>query len=193
MKTLERGFKSWSERTAVAYRRALDLTVSEALAPQKLADYLGITLWTPRDVPNLPRDVLSQLLEKDPYGWSEVSLQVNGRGLLIYNPRMSKGRQVSDITHGLAHEILHHEPAKIILSPDLEIAMRSFDAKQEDEANWLAWCLLLPREGLVEASTRKLSTEQIAEHYGVTKTLVEFRMRMTGVRSQLKTTMASRK
>ena len=54
---------------------------------------------------------------------------------VIYNGKNSKGRQSSDIVHELAHVILDHEPCQGILSMDGEIAMRSFDAKQEDEAN----------------------------------------------------------
>ena len=104
----------------------------------------------------------------------------------LYNPRKSKGRQASDITHESAHFILDHRPATLILSPDSDVAMRSFDPKQEDEANWLSWCLLLPREALLHAKRRGLSTAQIAGHYGVTETLVSFRMQKTGVLAQLK-------
>ena len=106
---------------------------------------------------------------------------------MIYNPLHSRGRRVSDITHELSHFILDHQPAKIILSADLDgMTMRSFNQKQEDEANCLAWTLLLPREGLVRAKRRRLSVEQIAEHYGVTKSLVAYRVNATGVEKQLR-------
>ncbi|MGE0133135.1 MAG: ImmA/IrrE family metallo-endopeptidase [Blastocatellales bacterium] len=182
MKTLERGFKTWAERTALAFRRELGLTVNDPLPPERFATYLGIQLWTPRNIPDLPPEVTEQLLEKDPWGWSAISLN----GIIIYNPRKSKGRRASDIMHELAHILLDHRPAIILLSPDLPIGMRSFDAKQEDEANWLAGCLLLPREGLLNAKRRKLLVEQIAEHYGVTGALVNFRVNLTGIQSQVR-------
>ncbi len=190
MSTFDRGFKAWAERTALAFRRELKLAAFDPLEPELLAAHLGITLWTPRDIPWLPADVLEQLIETDPWGWSGVSLALNGHGVIIYNPRKSVGRQSSDITHELAHFVLEHQPSTIILSPELDFGMRTFDAKQEDEANWLAWCLLLPREALVKARIRKLSVSEIAQIYAVTETLVNMRMARTGVSSQFKTRLS---
>lgn len=184
--TFDRGFKAWAERTSLAIRRELRLASDAPLQPSILASHLGITLWTPHDVPGLPEEILNQLIDEDPWGWSAVSLQVDGKGIVIYNPRKSSGRKSSDIMHELAHIILDHRPATIILSSDLDIAMRSYDPKQEDEANWFAWCLLLPREALVSAIRRGLSADQIAECYGVTKTLVDFRTQKTGIHTQFK-------
>jgi hypothetical protein len=186
MSTLERGFKSWAERTALVVRRDLRLHPHAPLSPVVLADYLDVTLWTPRDVPGLPAEVANQLLETDPWGWSAVSQQIDGRVVVIYNPRHSPGHQTSNIVHELAHLLLDHEPATVILSPDGDMAMRTFNAKQEDEANWLAWCLLLPRDVLLRAMATQKTEAQIAEEYGVTETLVTFRARICGVQAQLR-------
>lgn len=72
----------------------------------------------------------------------------------------------------------------MILSHDGGIAMRTFDRRQEDEANWLAWCLLLPRETLVRAKQAQLSTAEIAARFGVTEALVTFRLNVSGVEFQ---------
>lgn len=187
MKSLERGFKAWAERTSLTFRKELGLTADEPLSPDQLAEYLSIMLWTPYNVPGMTKDILDQLLEHDPWGWSGTSLQINGTGIVIYNPKHSSGRQASDITHELAHFILDHQPATIVLSADLDnVGMRSFNQKQEDEANCLAWTLLLPRDGLVHAKLRRRSIEQIAAQYGVTKSLVTYRINSTGVGKQLK-------
>lgn len=192
MATFERGFKAWAERTSLTFRRELELSPNDPLTPEELVAHLGVSLWTPHDVPGLPKEALHQLLEEDPWSWSGVSLQVNGQGLIIYNPRKSKGRQASDITHEASHLVLAHQPATVVISPDVDIAMRSFDQKQEDEANWLAWCLLLPREGLLSAKQRGLSVSQIATHYGVTESLVNFRMQKTGILAQFRSSRSSR-
>lgn len=163
------------------------MAVDACLAPEKIAEYLDVELWTPTQVPGITQEVLNQLLKIDPWGWSAAGVQVNGRGVVIYNPRHSRGRQVSDITHELAHFILDHQPAKIILSADLDgLSMRSFNQKQEDEANCLAWTLLLPREALIRAKRRRLTVEEIAEQYGVTKSLATYRVNATGVERQLR-------
>jgi hypothetical protein len=184
VKTLERGFKAWAERTSLAVRRELELSADESLSPWRLADYLGVSLVTPNDIPGITQDVLEQLLQIDPWGWSGVGLQVDGQALVIYNPRKSPGRQSSDITHELSHNMLEHQPATIIYSAEMDLGMRSFNQKQEDEANCLAWSLLLPREGLVQAKRRRLTVEQIAAQFGVTTSLVTFRLNMSGVGAQ---------
>jgi Zn-dependent peptidase ImmA (M78 family) len=126
------------------------------------------------------------LTREDPWGWSAVSVLQGETAVVIYNPRHSAGRIASDIVHELAHLILGHEPARLIMSHDGSFVMRSYDQKNEDEANWLAWSLLLPREGLLSCKQRGLSSVQIAERFGVTESLVTFRSRMTGVDNHLK-------
>ena len=83
--------------------------------------------------------------------------------------------------HELSHVILDHEPTQLILSEAADVAMRSFDAKQEDEANWLGWTMLLPRLTLIHCAHRRLSLANIASEYEVSVTLVAFRQRVTGV------------
>jgi Zn-dependent peptidase ImmA (M78 family) len=184
--TLERGFKSWAERTAASLRGELRLGPSDLLPPAILAGYLEVLLWTPHDVPNLPSDVLKQLTRVDPSGWSAVSVVQDGNAVIIYNPTHSPGRQASDIVHELAHLILGHEPARLIVSHDGSFVMRSYDQKDEDEANWLAWSLLLPREGLYACRHQKMTASEIANQFGVSETLVNFRLRMTGVDTHIR-------
>jgi Zn-dependent peptidase ImmA (M78 family) len=184
--TLERGFKSWAERTASSLRGELGLGPHDPLLPATLAHHLEVVLWTPRDVPGLPSDVLDQLLQNDPWGWSAVSVLQGTAAVIIYNPRHSLGRQASDIVHELAHIILGHEPARLIMSHNGSFVMRSYDQKDEDEANWLAWSLLLPREGLLACRRQNLTALEIANRFGVTETLVNFRVRMTGVDARIK-------
>jgi Zn-dependent peptidase ImmA (M78 family) len=109
-----------------------------------------------------------------------------GAPIVIYNPKRSTGRQAGDIIHELAHVILGHEPARIVFSEDGQLATRTFDQKQEDEANWLGWALLLPREAPIAARRSRMLDAQIAEAYGVTERLVGCRVQMTGVDAQIR-------
>jgi hypothetical protein len=90
MGTLDRGFKTWAERTAATLRRELEIGPLAPIDPFRVAAFLGIDVCTPRDIPGLPPDVIDPLLVGDPYGWSAVSLATDGGGLVIYNPRKSK-------------------------------------------------------------------------------------------------------
>ena len=185
MATFDRGFKSWAERTSANIRHELGLGPHDGLNVFKLAEFLDVIVLTPGDIPGLPNDVLHQLGTKDPFGWHAVSLVLpNGPALLVYNPKKSAGRKASDIAHELAHIILEHKPSTVILSHDGSFAMRTYDQKQEDEANWLAWSLLLPREALVRNMRRGMSIEQTAEFYNVTTQLVKYRLSVTGVSIQ---------
>jgi Zn-dependent peptidase ImmA (M78 family) len=86
----------------------------------------------------------------------------------------------------LAHVLLEHEPAKVILSYDGSIVMRTFDARQEEEAGWLAGCLLLPRVALLRAVRARQTSAEIAEVFGVTEVLTNYRIRICGVDAQVR-------
>jgi hypothetical protein len=141
---------------------------------------------TCHDVPGITSDILRQLTIEDPWGWSAVTVAVGGRTIVIYNAKKTPGRQASDIAHELAHVVLDHDPATIILSESVDVSMRSFDQKQEDEANCLAWALLLPRDALFAARIRRMEVSHIADRFGVTESLVQFRLRTTGIDLQLR-------
>jgi hypothetical protein len=192
MATLERGFKAWAERTASALRRELGLSEMEPLDPRRLAEHLDVRLIRPDQLIGLPADIAHQLLVVDPWGWSATTLVLPQTTIVIYNPKKSVGRQSSDIIHELAHIILGHEPCTVVLSEDGEVSTRTFDQKQEDEANWLGWALLLPREALLSTRRARMATAQIAETYRVTEQLVSFRLRMTGVEAQMRKTRFSK-
>ncbi len=184
--TLDRGFKAWAERTATAIRSDLGVEKGAGLSATRLAEHLAVTLWTCQDVPGITSDITRQLTVTDPWGWSAVTVVVGKRVFVVYNARKSPGRQASDITHELSHLILNHDPATVILSESTDISMRTFDQKQEDEANCLAWSLLLPRDALFVARMRRMDASHIAQQFGVTETLVEYRLRTTGIDLQLR-------
>jgi Zn-dependent peptidase ImmA (M78 family) len=184
MPTLERGFKSWCERSALATRKELSIEAHAPLPARRLAAHLGAILLTPSDLPGLPTEILHQLTRKDSHGWSAVSFVFDEQVTIIYNGRNSSGRQSSDIMHELSHIILDHEPSQVILSVDGSIGMRSFDTKQEDEANWLGWTLLLPRPALMHCIHLGFDPAQIAVDYDVSEQLVKYRLGITGVHRQ---------
>ena len=191
--TLERGFKSWAERTARSLRGELALSPFQPLDPRRLAAYLQVRLITPHQVEGITDEILHRLLVVDPWGWSALTLDQGNSALVIYNSAHPPGRQASDITHELAHVVLGHQPARMIMSPDGSLVMRSYDQKQEEEASWLGWALLLPREALLSLRRKKVAVPDIAASFGVTEILVQYRMRMTGVESQVRAAAASRK
>ncbi len=180
-----RGFKTWCENTAIGLRRELGILQEDPLDPRKLAKHLGILVWAAEEVPGVDKDALRVLLHDDPSSWSAVTVHAGGRSVILTNSAHSGGRPASDLMHELAHLILGHEPARVDVSEDGHLMLHSFGRVQEDEANWLSGCLLLPRAALLNAREQGWSLSRIAQHYGVSEAMVKYRMNVSGADAQV--------
>jgi Zn-dependent peptidase ImmA (M78 family) len=88
--------------------------------------------------------------------------------------------------HELAHIVLGHSAGRVDISPDGLLMLRTFDRKQEAEADWLAGCLLLPRDALLRIRRDGLSEDKAMGCYVVSKQMLDMRFRLSGVDVQLK-------
>lgn len=183
----ERGFKTWCERYAAEKRSELGLKPSDPLDPFKLAESLRIRVWTPHDVSGLGQSTIATLLRNDgktPSCWSAVTLVVGRRVVVILNSSHSGPRQASDLTHELAHRIRGHEAQDVEVSVEGLMLLKSYDKLQEEEADWLSGCLLLPREALIAIKKRKLQLAEAASTFGVSQRMLNYRLATTGVNRQ---------
>ena len=188
MSLLERGFKSWAEKTALGYRKDLGFAPDAALNPRALAVKMGVLVSTVELVAEkggLSRQHLDQLIKHDKGSWSAVTLMFPARTLVIFNSTHVEVRQNSDIMHELAHLILEHKPSRVDITPDGHMVLDNYDRKQEEEANWLAGSLLVPRDPLVTMIRRRKTNEDIAAHFAVSGQMLQWRRQVTGVDSQL--------
>jgi Zn-dependent peptidase ImmA (M78 family) len=87
--------------------------------------------------------------------------------------------------HELAHIELRHSPARVEVSESGLLLLSDYSDEQEQEADWFGAALLLPREGLVLLRSARKSAAEIADHYGVSEALCQWRLRMTGVDTQM--------
>jgi len=183
----ERGYKSWCEKYSVEKRRELGLAPNDPLDAFALAKNLGITVWTPHDVPGLSANMLNILLRNDgktPSCWSAVTLVINNGILVILNSSHSPARQASDLTHELAHRIRGHEAQEVEISSEGLMLLKSYNKVYEDEADWLSSCLLLPRNALTHIKKRRFEVSDAALTYGVSIKMLNYRMAITGVNRQ---------
>lgn len=183
----ERGFKAWCERYAVEKRTELGLEPTDPLDPFKLAEKLHIRVWTPHDVPALNKKTITTLLRNDgktPSCWSAVTLVVGRRVVVILNSSHSAPRQASDLAHELAHRIRNHTAQDVEVSAEGLMLLKSYDKLQEEEADWLSGCLLLPREALISIKRRKLHLADAASTFGVSQRMLNYRLARTGVNRQ---------
>jgi uncharacterized protein DUF955 len=188
MATFRRGFKSWSERVSLGFRRDLGLDGVSALDPQALARQLGILVWTPQEVARLgglDKIHLDQLLVHDKSSWSAVTIFDRGHRVIIVNSAHVPVRQNSDIMHEIAHMVLEHEPARVDMTEQRLMILDSYDKTQESEADWLSSALLVPRDPLLFVLSRNPSTDYAASQFNVSNDMINWRRQKTGIDVQL--------
>ncbi len=181
-----RGFKTWAEETSARVRQKLKLAPTSALDPRILANLLGIAVLTSNDLSELSENVRHRLARDDADYWSAITVADGGVHLIVTNPSHPRTRQNSSLAHEIAHIILGHEPSMMFMSPSSGMALRTHNEEQEEEANWLSGCLLLPREALLGIRRRRLSDEEACSEYGVSIAMLRFRLNITGVDVQLR-------
>jgi IrrE N-terminal-like domain len=179
-----RGFKSWCEETALNVRQHQGLASAAPLSPFVLARELRVEVIDPADLKDLPEDVRRRLIGQHSDCWSAITIPGKRRPLIVYNPSHSAARQNSDLMHELAHIFLGHKPTMLFVDPNTDLALRTHDKAQEEEANWLAGCLLLPREVLLHIKSTGLSDESACRQYGVSAKMMSYRMNVSGVNLQ---------
>jgi len=181
-----RGYKSWCENLALQVRADLQLAKIAPLRPEILAKHLGVFLWSLPQVRGLSAETLRTLSGTERRNWSAVAVSYDGRDAIVYNPTHSLARQSSDVMHELSHILIGHEASKVFLSQGGTLALRTFNRQDEDEANWLSGCLLLPRPALVRIKESGLDHSEACEEYRVSNDLLTYRLNVTGVSQQIR-------
>jgi hypothetical protein len=182
---LRHGFKALAERSSRAAREALGIDSIAPLDPWRYAAHLGVLLLDFETL-GLKPNTIKQLTVNDPESWSALTIQEGATLAIVINPAHTLARQRADLTHELAHVDLKHKPARVEVSSTGVLLLSDYNDEQEQEADWLAATLLVPREGLVQMRARHATVGEIATHYGVSERLSEWRLRMTGVDIQLR-------
>lgn len=187
---MRRGFKAEAERLAARLRMEMALPANARIDVQELARHLGVVVRSADEL--VPLSELKKLDEIQPGCFSAATIHLpNGKVVSVTNPlNDSDARRDSDLAHELAHVILEHQPSRV--DKIGELTFFECDPEQEEEANWLAGCLLLPRPLLLSAARQGLTAEQIAEANSVSIQMARFRLNTSGVYFQVKRGTPSR-
>ena len=188
--TLRRGFKSEAERIARRVRSDLGLGASQSVTPELIAELLGIEVRSGDEL--IPRERFEALEAIQPDSFSACTLRPSpDRVVVVHNPLSSNARQKSDVAHELAHTLLDHDLSRIQRLGD--VTFLSCDPVQEEEAAWLSGCLLLPRALLLTEVSRGSGAIDIAREYGVSESMAQYRLNVTGVMRQNQAAMRKRR
>ncbi|MBZ5524313.1 MAG: ImmA/IrrE family metallo-endopeptidase [Acidobacteriia bacterium] len=182
---MRRGFKAQAERSAAVARDVFGLPRNAPIDPWAYADHLNVRVLDFGKL-GLPTREASQLTVIDGDSWSAMTLQIKGTFAVVLNPSHAITRQRNDLMHELAHIELRHAPARVEVSANGLLLLSDYSDEQEQEADWLAAALLLPRDALVQSRSAGHSAAEIAIRYGVSEALCEWRLRMTGVDVQIR-------
>jgi len=180
-----RGFKSQCERRSVEFRKELGLSQIDPLSADDLARALSVTVWSTNEIKDISEQHLDVLNDNGDNSWSALTMRIGASNLVVYKPTPSDGRRNNVIMHELAHIILGHELAQACILEDGSLVPGNFDQDQEDEADWLAGALLLPRPALMSIRERGLTNHQACGEFMVSREMLTWRIRMTGVDYQL--------
>ena len=187
---LRRGFKSEAERIARRVQADLGLSAAEPIEPELIAELLGIEVKAGDEL--LPRERFQELEEIQPNAFSACTLRPSpDRVVIVHNPLSSKTRQNSDVAHELAHMLLGHDLSLVQRLGD--VTFLSCDPVQEEEAAWLSGCLLLPRALLLAEVRSRADAKDIANKYGVSERMAQYRLDVTGVVRQNQAAIRKRK
>jgi Zn-dependent peptidase ImmA (M78 family) len=183
-----RGFKTSSEETALKIRRKLQLAPTAPIDPAAIAEVLAVPILKPEELNELPDNVRGRLQRENSDAWSAITVSDGKNHLIVLNPTHASTRNNSSLAHEIAHLILGHEPSIMFVMPQSGIALRTHNKEQEDEANWLAGCILLPRDALLQIRRLGLTDAQVCTEYGVSPAMFRFRINATGVDVQVRRT-----
>lgn len=185
---MRRGFKAEAERLAEKVRGDMGKRPADPLDAVELARHAGADVRRADELTSLEK--LQTLEELQPGAFSACTFTVGAQHVIVYSPLASAGRTQSDITHEVAHIVLAHSMKSVQTLGG--VSFFTCDADEEQEANWLAGCLLLPRQLVYLAAKRGLDSAEIADAYKVSEPMASFRLRTTGVMRQLDAARARR-
>lgn len=176
-----RGFKTQANEIAKEVRMDLGLRPVDPLDPWQLASWLEIPIIT---LSSLRREIpaaVQCLSTREQSAFSAATVFRGSRRVIVHNDSHAVARQVSNLAHELAHGLLLHPP-----TPALDDrGCRDWDQDIEDEASWLAGVVLVPEEAAITVVKRGLSLQTAAEEYGVSKSMMQYRINVTGAHTRV--------
>lgn len=185
------GFKAAAERQSENARKMLSLGRLDPIDPWLYCKALGIVVLSFDELP-LAEHHRDRLLSVDPESWSGLTLKEGERHFVVVNPAHSLGRQANTLVHEVSHVQLGHVAGRVDISDSGLMLLSDYPDDQEQEADWLAGAILIPRDALLLHRRQGWSETQIAEHFGTSVPLTQWRLRMTGVDTQLRRSSRSR-
>jgi Zn-dependent peptidase ImmA (M78 family) len=173
---LSNDFRQQSEDIAISHRHKLGLQGYSPLPARTLATHLGVDIQFPYDLEGVGETVVTKLTSS--LAWSGITI-LTEPPVVIVHPNHAATRFESDVMHELAHLLLGHKPEQLGWVTS-KYASRSYSKRQEKEAEYLGGCLQITSVGLDFARRNRWNKAQIAQHFGASEQMVQYRWNMSG-------------
>ncbi len=163
------------EKKALEIRRFAGVDVSERLDPLKLAGMLNLKIMTLADISHLSQKTRDYLTGSDNWSGGVTQPLPDGSRVIVINDRQSPERRAATLMEEICHSLLGHSPSVVSAEAN---GGRSYHKAIEEEAYSVGAAALLPYRALADSLSSGHSVGKIARRFGVTKSLVEYRMRV---------------
>ena len=153
----------------------------EPLDPYRLAKHVKLLVVDLDRIQGLSEESRKQLTMIDPRSWSGGTTKPlpNGWRLVVLNPMHGRERNAATLMEEICHVILGHSLGRVNVESENGVGFRDYNAKDEEAAYAVGAAALLPYYALHQAVHNGMSAEQIAARFGVSKDLVEYRIKVT--------------
>lgn len=174
--------KSW-EPVALALRKLGGAGPRNLLDPWLLAPKVGLRVIDSRAaLKSLSLAERGHLLSAGRRSWSGgvyPNPLPDGTRICILNPAHSRRRNKITLMEEIVHVYRTHVPSGFKrLSEGVEV--RDYNKHQEAEAYGIGAAALMPWANFFQAVNKGATVDELAEHYDVTRDLIEYRIKITG-------------
>lgn len=106
----------------------------------------------------------------------------DGRRLIILNPTHGKNRQNATLMEEICHVFMGHKPSRLAIKNTNKAGQtiaRDYRAEIEEEAYSIGAAALVPYSALRRMVNQGKTSREIAEHFNVSRELVEYRIKVS--------------
>ena len=157
----------------------------QRLDPFALAKYAKLRVVDFDRVAQLGEASRKQLVGSGKDSWSggAASLPLpDGSKLIILNPTHGRNRHNATLMEEICHVFLGHKPNRLAIpdrKKDGQVTARDYNAAIEEEAYGTGAAALVPYRGLKSMVNGGRTSMEIARHFGVSRALVEYRIKVS--------------
>jgi transcriptional regulator with XRE-family HTH domain len=169
------------ERMAEGFRKDLGISEDQAL-DSLLLDVEDVEIVRLTQTNCLDAATVARLSTVACSEWSAMSVPLDEKQnnwAVLLNDCHTPERQRVTLLEEIWHILQGHKLTKI--AKIAGVYGRTFDTAEEHDAYYLASATLLPRSQMIAAVADRLSSEQIAERFGTSPELVDYRLKRLGL------------